>query len=381
MQISSKLPKSETTIFTVMSALSREHDAINLGQGFPDFDCDPRLRDEVAKQLNSSKNQYCPMPGLLALRQTLSEKIRGSYGVEINAESEICITAGATQGIFTAITAFIHRGDEVIIIEPAYDSYQPSILLAGGKPIIYTMESPDYTVDWNQLTELITERTRMIIVNTPHNPTGTILQDADMKSLESLVLGKNIIVLSDEVYEHLIYDGEEHRSVLRYPALARQSIAVYSFGKTLHSTGWKMGYCVGPAALIQEFKNVHQWNVFCVNSFIQYGLANYLKDPSTYTDLSEFYGEKRDFLTNALQSSALVPKSSKGTFFQLYDYSEVSDMDDVSFAKHLTTQHGVAVIPLSPFYSEAPGDKIIRLCFAKKKETLEKAALRLNNLR
>ena len=379
-QIRSKLPKSETTIFTVMSALANEHHAINLGQGFPDFDCDEGLRTLVSKYLNSQKNQYCPMPGLLDLRKAISHKMNKSYGTALNPETQVCLTAGATQALFTVIKAFVHQGDEVIIIEPAYDSYAPSIIIAGGIPKAYTLTYPDYSIDWNEFEKLVTPKTRMIIINTPHNPTGTILKQADLQALENIVLGKDIIVLSDEVYEHLIYDNEPHQSVLRFPKLFEQSLAVYSFGKTFHATGWKMGYCVGAENLMTEFKNVHQWNVFSVNSFVQYALTEYLQDESTYNYLPNFFQKKRDFLTEQLAETPLTPKVSQGTYFQLYNYKNINDMTDVAFAKYLTKEIGVAAIPLSPFYTNPPGDKVVRLCFAKTEKTLEAAAERLRNL-
>jgi methionine aminotransferase len=380
MNFTSKLPASDNTIFTIMSALATKHKAINLGQGFPDFDCDPKLLELVSKHLKEGKNQYCPMAGLPALRQTLSDKIKNVYGTHVNPENQLCVTAGATQAIFTAITAFVHSGDEVIIIEPAYDCYKPAVIISGGVVIPYSLTYPDYSIDWDKLEKLVSEQTRMIIINTPHNPSGTLLYKKDMESLESIVAGKNIVVLSDEVYEHLIYDGEEHQSVLRFPTLFQQSLAVFSFGKTLHATGWKMGYVVGPDTLIAEFKNVHQWNVFCVNSFVQFAIAEYLKEPSTYEYLPDFFEEKRDFMTDSLADLPLKPVTSKGTYFQLYTYEEISDQDDVAFAKYLTTEIGVAAIPMSPFYTDNPGDKTIRLCFAKKTETLKAASQRLIKL-
>ena len=380
MNFTSKLPSTETTIFTVMSRLARKHQAINLGQGFPDFDCDEKLRALVSKYLNSGKNQYCPMPGSLELRQAIANKMNQSYDVTLNHETQICVTAGATQALFTAITAFVKEGDEVIIFEPAYDSYAPSIQVVGGIPKPYRLVYPDYAVDWNQVETMVNEKTKMIIINTPHNPTGTILKKEDLEALEKIVASKDIIVLSDEVYEHLIYDGEAHQSVLRFPNLFQQCIAVYSFGKTFHSTGWKMGYCVGPEYLIEEFKNIHQWNVFSVNSFTQFALADHLQDASTYETLPAFFQQKRDFLTNQLQDTPLLPKVSQGTYFQLYNYEKLSNQDDLEFAKYLTSEIGVAAIPLSPFYTNPPGDKVIRLCFAKKEETLEEAAKRLSKL-
>ncbi len=380
MNISSKLPSSGQTIFSVMSALATEHQAINLGQGFPDFDSDPILRDLITKYLNDGKNQYCPMPGLLALRETLSKKIERCYGAKIDPTTQLCVTAGATQALFTAINAFVNKGDEVIILEPAYDCYKPEVLIAGGVPRPYSMTYPDYSIDWDKISDMVNEKTRMIIINTPHNPSGTLLETEDLQALEQIVKGKDIVVLSDEVYEHLIYDKQEHQSVMRFPTLFEQSIAVFSFGKTLHTTGWKMGYVVGPEQLINEFKNIHQWNVFCVNSFLQFAIADYLRDPSTYEQLPDFFQQKRDRLTELLKDVPMEPLISKGTYFQLYNYSEISDDDDVAFAKYLTKEIGVAAIPMSPFYSEQIKDKTVRLCFAKKDETLVAAAERLEKL-
>ena len=380
MNFQSKLPESGTTIFAVMSELANKHKAINLGQGFPDYDCDPELRALVSTYLNNGKNQYCPMPGLFELRQTISKKIDRLYSKKINPDTQLCITAGATQAIFTAITAFVNKGDEVIIIEPAYDCYKPSILIAGGVPMPYPMVYPDYTIDWNMIRDMVNDRTRMIIINTPHNPTGTLLNKNDLMSLESIVEGKNIVVLSDEVYEHLIFDGEEHQSVLRFPSLFEQSLAIFSFGKTLHTTGWKLGYVAGPDALINEFRRIHQWNVFCVNSFLQYAIADFMNDPATYERLPLFFEQKRNYLTELLADIPLKPILSKGTYFQLYNFEELSNDDDVTFSKYLTEEIGVAVIPQSPFYSEPTDDRVIRLCFAKKNETLEVAAKRLMKL-
>lgn len=378
--ITPKLQDTGTTIFTVMSKLANEHKAINLGQGFPDFGCDQTLLDLVSKHLNDGKNQYCPLAGLPSLLEVLSEKIDRMYGMKVNPDSQLCVTAGATQALYTAIMALVHPGDEVIIIEPAYDCYKSQIELAGGVVVPYQITYPDYAIDWNELGGMINDKTRMIIINTPHNPSGTILKDEDMCSLESLVAGKNIVVLSDEVYEHLIYDGEPHQSVMRYPQLFQQSMAVFSFGKTLHATGWKLGYVVGPEQLIKEFKSVHQWNVFCVNSFLQYAIADYLKEPSSYDYLPSFFQEKRDQMNASFAEVSMEPIVAKGTYFQLYNYQEVSDMNDADFAKYLTKEIGVAAIPLSPFYTTPPGDKVVRLCFAKKEETIAAAANRLIKL-
>lgn len=379
MQLKSKLAQNETTIFTVMSAMAKEYNAVNLGQGFPDYDCDDKLRKLISKHLNEGKNQYAPMAGVSVLREAISNKIAHSYNTVINPETQICITAGATQAIFTTIMAFIHKGDEVIIIEPAFDCYLPAIELVGGIPKIYSMHYPDYKIDWERLETLVTERTRMILINSPHNPTGTIFKKEDLLALERIVTGKDIIVLSDEVYEHLVYDGELHQSVLRFPNLLQQSLAVFSFGKTFHATGWKIGYCVGAEKLITEFKNIHQWNVFSVNSFVQYALAEHLQDASTYERLPQFFQQKRDLLTKELASLPMQAKISEGTYFQLYSYAGLSDLDEFAFAKYLTQKVGVAVIPLSPFYSKSTNEKVIRLCFGKKEATLKAAAERLNN--
>lgn len=378
--IPSRLSQSGTTIFTTMSQLASDHQAINLGQGFPDYECDEKLKELAKKYLDEGKNQYCPLAGLPDLLETLATKIKRSYDVELDAAKQICVTAGATQALLTAVMAFVNKGDEVIVIEPAYDCYIPQITIAGGIPKPYALRYPDYTIDWNEMEAMVTDKTRMIIINTPHNPTGTILRREDMEALESLMANKNIIVLSDEVYEHLIFDGEEHQSVIRFPNLFQRSMAVFSFGKTLHATGWKLGYIVGPEYLISEFKKIHQWNVFCANSFLQFAIADYLKDPSTYEDLSGFFQQKRDFMTDGFADVPLTPQKSKGTYFQLYNYQQVSELNDIDFAKYLTTEVGVACIPLSPFYSAPPDDKVIRMCFAKKQETLEAAAERLDAL-
>jgi methionine transaminase len=375
--IKSKLPAAETTIFTVMSKLASEHNAINLGQGFPDFECDEKLKKLVAKHVLEGKNQYAPLAGLPRLNQVLCEKAEDLYGMSMNPESQICVTAGATQALYTAIMAFVNKGDEVIIIEPAYDCYKSQIMLAGGIPKPYALKYPDYSIDWVEIVEMVSDKTRMIIINTPHNPTGTILKREDLETLEGIVSGKNIIVLSDEVYEHLIYDQEEHQSVMRFPNLFEQSLAVFSFGKTLHATGWKLGYIVGPERLMNEFKTIHQWNVFCTNSFLQFAIADYLEDSENYTYLPSFFEQKRNLMNDLFKDLPITPKVAKGTYFQLYDYSKVSDLNDVEFAKYLTAEIGVATIPLSPFYSNGSDDKIIRLCFAKNDTTMKMAAEKL----
>lgn len=373
MQIKSKLPHVGTTIFTVMSDLSNKHGAINLSQGFPNFDCPELLKERVNYYLQQGKNQYVPMPGLPLLRERIANKIAHQYQYSLNPETEITITAGATQALFTAINAYIHSGDEVILIEPAYDSYAPSVRLAGGIPIPYVLKKPDYRIEWNHLKSLVSNQTKMIIINTPHNPVGKTLKSNDMIHLQEIVKDSEIVVLSDEVYEHLIYDQQEHQSILKYPDLMAQSIAVYSFGKTFHNTGWKIGYAVGPEYLMKEFRKVHQFNVFTVNSFVQYGIADYLQDPSTYLNLPAFYQQKRDFFQSCMQGSRLEPIPCEGTYFQLFDYSAISNESDFEFAQRMTTEFGVAAIPVSVFYSDSIDEQIIRLCFAKTDETLKKA--------
>ena len=363
-----------------MSALANEHGAINLSQGFPDFDCPVELQERVNFHLKNGKNQYVPMAGVPLLRKQLAKKMEQTYGHRINSETEITITAGATQALFTAITAFVHPGDEVILIEPAYDSYRPAIELAGGIPVIYELHGPDYQIDWQRFGKLISTKTKMIVINTPHNPIGKVRSAEDIRALEELTNGTDILILSDEVYEHLIYDGKKHQSVLRFPALFKRSLLVYSFGKTFHSTGWKMGYCVGPESLMREFRKVHQFNVFSCNSFVQYGIADYLDNPETYQQLPEFYQQKRDFFQKELIGSALKPLASEGSYFQLYDYSAMSDLGDKAFAKYLTTEIGVAVIPVSAFYSSGRDEKVVRFCFAKKEETLAAAGKLLRKI-
>jgi methionine transaminase len=369
----SKLPKCGTSIFSVMSSLANQHQAINLAQGFPNFESSARLHDLVSKAMREGYNQYAPMPGLLALRSRIAEKIELLYGATVHPETEITVTAGGTQAIFTAINALVHVGDEVIVIEPAYDSYIPTIELCGGIPVIYELSSPDYTLDWTKLATLISPKTRMLILNTPHNPTGKVWSKFDMEQLDAITKHTDVLILSDEVYEHLTYDGLEHESVLRYPSLRERSFVVYSFGKTFHTTGWKMGYCVAPPQWTAEFRKIHQFNVFSVNSPIQHALATFLQTPEEYLGLNAFYQKKRDFLLHSLEKTSFLPLKCQGTYFQLYDYSAISTACDLEFAKRLTTDYGVAVIPVSPFFSSGKDEKIIRLCFAKTEETLSKA--------
>jgi methionine aminotransferase len=380
MIVSSKLPGVGTTIFTVMSALAQEHGAINLAQGFPDFPSSQRLNELVAHYMRQGYNQYAPMAGVPILRQRIAEKIDGLYGVKIDPDQEITITCGATEGIFTAIGALVSPGDEVIIFEPAYDSYRPSIELFGGVTKSFELSAPDYSIDWDRLRRLISMKTRMIIINTPQNPIGKILKPADMQALEKLVSSSDIIILSDEVYEHMVYDGHEHQSILRYPGLRERALAVYSFGKTFHNTGWRIGYCVAPPALTAEFRKVHQFNVFSINTPMQYALADFLEDPHEYLGLGTFFTHKRDFFLDAIEGSLFRPLLSEGSYFQLCDYSQISTEPDVDFCRRLTMEYGVAAIPVSVFYHSKRDEKIIRFCFAKKEETLERAAKLLREI-
>jgi methionine aminotransferase len=380
MLIHSKLPNIGTTIFTVMTALAETHKAINLAQGFPDFPSSPHLIELVNQYMRKGFNQYAPMPGLPLLRERIAEKISALYGIAVDPGTEITITAGGTQALFTAITAFIHPGDEVIILEPAYDSYRPAIELAGGTVKAYELSPPHYRPDWEQLKKLISMHTKMIIINTPHNPTGTILQHDDMLRLEQLLQGTDILVLSDEVYEHLVFDAQAHHSILRYPGLRERGIAVFSFGKTFHNTGWKIGYCVAPQPLNVEFRKVHQFNVFSVNTPIQYALAEFLSDPFEYLGLGTFYHHKRDFFLDVLENSPFRPLPCAGTYFLLCDYSAISDEPDADFARRLTAEYGVAAVPVSAFYNSQRDERLLRFCFAKQEQTLERAGERLSRI-
>lgn len=375
MQIpSSKLPDLETTIFSVMSALANEHDAINLSQGFPNFKGDQALFDLVSKAMNAGYNQYAPMPGSFALRKAISGKFELLYNESYKPEDEITVTAGATQAIFTAITAFIKNGDEVIVFRPAYDCYVPTIELNGGKAISIQLQHPEYKVDWDEVRSKINANTKMIIINSPHNPSGTILSEDDMISLQELTQNTNIIILSDEVYEHIIFDNEKHQSVCLFKDLKSRSFITASFGKTFHNTGWKTGYCCAPRELMKEFKKVHQFNVFSVNHPMQVALAEYLDNADHYRDLSWFYQEKRDLFLNLIKDSRFNFKPSKGTYFQTVDYSEISKENDLTFARRLTIEKGVAAIPNSAFNHDHFNQHTIRFCFAKTDDTLKRAA-------
>ena len=380
MLLSSKLPGVGTSIFTVMSAMANEHGAINLAQGFPDFDCSDHLKGLVDKYIRQGHNQYAPRPGVPALRKIMAEKIKSLYGLSVDPETEITITSGATQAIYCAISAFIRPDDEVILIEPAYDCYRPAIQVNGGRPVLYEMNAPDYAVDWRMLERLITWKTRMIVINTPQNPTGKTLKEADWKELQHLAVNRDIIVLCDEAYEHLVFDGERHESLLRYPKIFERGMSVFSFGKTLHTTGWKLGCIVAPPDLTKEFRKVHQFNVFAVNTPMQHAVAEYFEQPKEYLALNDFFEKKRDFLLNAMSGSRFKPLHSEGSYFQLYDYSAISDEPDTEFVKRLILEHGVAAIPVSVFYSSHKQERVVRLCFAKKEETLAKAAALLSKI-
>ncbi|WP_244846679.1 pyridoxal phosphate-dependent aminotransferase [Caballeronia sp. SL2Y3] len=376
----SRLPNVGTTIFTVMSALAAQKGAVNLGQGFPDFDCDARIVDAVASAMRDGHNQYPPMSGAAPLRQAIARKIEALYGRAYDADREITVTAGATQALLTAVLCCVHPGDEVVVIEPMYDSYVPAIELAGGKPVFVSLEAPDYALPFDKIAAAITPKTRLLMINTPHNPTGRVWRDTDMRKLEDIVRGTNLLIVSDEVYEHMVYDGAPHESVSRYPELAKRSFVVSSFGKTFHVTGWKIGYVAAPVALTAEFRKVHQFNVFTVNTPMQVGLAHYLEDPKPYLELPAFYQRKRDFFRAGLADTRFSLLPCDGTYFQCVDYSAISDMPEAEFSQWLTSEIGVAAIPVSAFYHESHESGVVRFCFAKKEETLALALDRLRKL-
>lgn len=371
----SKLPNVGTTIFTVMSRMAQEHGAINLSQGFPDFDCPARLRELVASHLNGRRNQYPPMAGIPELREQIANKVLSLYGFAADMDHEITVTSGATEAIFDVVQAMVCAGEEVIVFDPAYDSYEPAVMLAGGKTIHIPLHPTDFQVDWDRVRASITERTRLIIINTPHNPSGAVLSAEDLEILAEITRDKDIYVLSDEVYEHMVFDGGVHHSVLRHAELRERSFAIFSFGKTYHATGWKLAYCVAPPALTTEFRKVHQFVTFTSPSFIQYGIADFMAEcPEHATELPAFYEEKRDTFCRLIADSRFTFTPSKGTYFQLVDYRAISTERDVNFANFLTQKKGVAAIPLSPFYAEAPDSTLLRFCFCKDDSTLEAAA-------
>ncbi len=372
--ITSKLPKTGLSVFAVMSNMANEYNAINLSQGFPDFECSPKLIELVSKYMKEGYNQYAPMAGVMKLREAIAEKTEDLYTASYNCETEITVTAGATQGIYTAISAFVKEEDEVIVFEPAYDSYVPAIKLNGGIPVCVPLKMPDYHIDWDEVRKLLNQRTKMIIINTPHNPTGSILTAKDMVQLEKITKNTDIIILSDEVYEHIIFDGYEHQSVCRYPSLAERSLVLCSFGKTFHNTGWKTGYCLAPENLMKEFRKVHQFIVFCSNTPIQHAIADFLKDKSYYEELGGFYQEKRDFFVNLVKNSRFKIVPCLGTYFQLLDYTGITDETEMEFAQRLIKENRIGSVPVSSFYNKPLNNNILRFCFAKKEETLEKAA-------
>jgi methionine aminotransferase len=371
--IHSKQPTIATSIFATMSALASEHQALNLSQGFPDFDISEEMISRVHHYMQKGFNQYAPMPGVPSLRKAISEMASKLHGITYDPATEITITAGATQAIFTAIAAFIRDDDEAIIFEPAYDTYAPAVKVNGGRVKYARLQMPDYTINWEQAARLISSHTRMIIINTPHNPSGAVLTAADMEQLSRLTQNTDILVLSDEVYEHLIFDGLQHESACRYPQLAQRSLVIGSFGKTFHATGWKTGYVMAPENLMKEFRKMHQWVVFAANTPIQMAIADMLADEKNYTSLAAFYQQKRDLFLQVIAGSRFKVVPSHGTYFQCLDYSAISDARETDFATTLVKQYKIAAIPVSPFYHDGKDDKILRFCFAKKEETIRKA--------
>jgi len=381
MQIESKLPKVGTTIFTVMSQLAVQHQAVNLGQGFPDFDGPQALRDALTRAMNEHKNQYAPMTGISALRQQIALKTEKLYAAKVNADTEVTVTSGATEALFAAIAAVVHPGDEAIVLDPCYDSYEPAIELSGGRAVHVPLNLPDFSVDWQRVKDAITPKTRLILINSPHNPTGAVLSAADLDALAEIVRDTNVFVLSDEVYEHIVFDGALHQSVLRHPELAARSFVVSSFGKTYHCTGWKVGYCIAPQALSAEFRKVHQYLTFCTFNPAQWAFAEILEtDPQHYLDLPAFYQAKRDRFRELIAASKFKPLPVRGAYFQVVDYSAISDKDDLNFCEWLIHNAGVAAIPVSAFYEMPPDTRLVRFCFAKSDETLVAAAERLCRL-
>ena len=379
-QLASRLPSVGTTIFTVMSRLAADVGAINLSQGFPDFDCDPELIEAVARHMRAGRNQYAPMPGVPALREAIARMYLTSYGRTYDPETEVTITSGATEAIFDVVAACVHPGDEVIVLEPCYDSYVPAIELNGGVPVVVSLRFPDYSVDWDAVSRAITPRTRLLMINTPHNPTGSVLTGDDMRALAAVVDRTGVLVLGDEVYQHIIFDGLRHESLARDAALAARSFVVGSFGKTYHATGWKVGYAVAPAALTTELRKVHQFVTFSTNTPVQYALADFLGAERGLRELAPFFQAKRDLFLTLMTGSRFRPLHSRGSYFQLMDYSEISDEGDADFAVRLTREHGVASIPTSPFLHREKAPRVLRFCFAKKDETLEAAASRLRGI-
>ena len=379
-RLQSKLPDSGTTIFTVMSSLAAKHDAVNLGQGFPDYAMPEELINLVTAAMQNNYNQYTHMAGYPPLRDILAEKIKLLYETDIDPETQITITPGGTYAIFTALTTTLQPGDEVIIFEPAYDCYLPTVKLNGAIPVLIELKFPDYSINWAEVRNRISAKTRMIILNSPHNPTGAVLNDEDIIQLKEIVKDTDIIILSDEVYEHVIFDEKQHLSMLRYPELLERSFVCFSFGKVYHCTGWKTGYCISSPGLMSEFRKIHQFNAFTTHTPTQVALAHYLKKPEHYMTLNNFLQEKRDLFADLMKDTKFKALPSYGSYFQLYDYSAISNEGDVEFAKRLTEVHGVATIPVSAFYQSGQDHKVVRFCFAKKEETLKKAVDKLKQI-
>ena len=378
--IKSKLPQVGTTIFTVMSALATEHKAVNLGQGFPDFPMSSALTELVNDAMRNGFNQYSPMPGWMPLREAIAEKVEFLYNNTINPDTEITITPGGTYAIYTALTTVLQPGDEVIVFEPGYDSYIPNIVVNGAIPVRINLQFPEYKINWNEVRQKMTSRTRMIMLNSPHNPTGAVLRAEDLQQLRSIVEGTNIIIVSDEVYEHIIFDDVQHQSILRYPDLAQRSFVCFSFGKVYHCTGWKLGYCIAPADFTKEFRKVHQFNCFSCHTPSQVALATFLRDRDSYLTLGSFLQKKRDYFLQLMKGTRFNMLDSKGSYFICAQYNRISDESDKEFAIRITKEFGVAVIPVSAFYQEGTDNKVVRFCFCKKDETLALAAERLSRI-
>lgn len=375
----SRLPNVKTTIFSVMSQLAAEHGALNLSQGFPDFECPERLRELVGEAMRSGHNQYAPMPGVPLLRLRIAEKVESLYHAKVDMDSEITVTSGATEALFVAIQTVVRPGDEVILFDPAYDSYEPAVELAGGKTIHLPLSAPDFRIDWQQLKDAITAKTRLIVINSPHNPTGSAMSPEDLDQLADIIADSKTYLIGDEVYEHIIFDGAEHQSLLRRDDLRQRSFVISSFGKTYHTTGWKIGYCIAPPPMTAEFRKIHQYVTFSISTPMQHAIANFMADPSFHLDLPAFYQQKRDYFRSAVESSRFKLLPCRGTYFQLLDYQAVSSLPDMEMARWLVEEAGVAAIPVSVFYADQQRSdhRILRFCFAKSNATLDQAAERL----
>lgn len=371
--MNSRLPEVGTSIFTVMSKMAMEHGAINLSQGFPDFPVDKTLIDLIHARMLEGHNQYAPMPGVPALRNIIADVISKTYSLSVDPETEITVTAGGTEALFSAIAALVHAGDEVIVFDPAYDSYNPAIRLNGGVPVHINLKSPDFSIDWEEVKSKITTRTRIIMINTPHNPSGAVLSESDLKTLQGIAIKHDLLVLSDEVYERIIFEGIKHQSVLHYPELAARSLAVFSFGKTFHATGWKVGYVVAPKLITAEIRKAHQFITFSVNTPVQLALAEYMKTPNHYLTLGSFYQQKRDYFLAGIKGSTFEPLACYGSYFQSLSYKGISNLPDKEMAEELTKKHKIASIPVSAFYQDKTDNQLLRFCFAKNEQTLDKA--------